>query len=173
WKQNWRSEIKIYRNEQEYSDAFAPQRKEFRRWYHINVKNLHRQKIALDCLAYLESSKNILTGIEKIFPPVEFKWQALNVPRIIIPPSYTRGFDAFFVSHETPHIVNFGINRHLVDYSGLYEVYKLEGPGTFELNFVVFSINFAPIRQSFLLDIGSRLDDIKFSEKSKEKEENS
>jgi hypothetical protein len=136
-----------------------------RRWYHIEVKNHHYKKIALDCVAYLESSKNVSTGDEKLFTPVEFKWQGVNVPRTIIPPRYTRGLDAFFVPHEAPNRVYFGINRSLVDFTGLYEEYSLNGPGKFELNFVVYSINFFPIRSTFLLHIGSSLDDIKFYKK--------
>ena len=133
-----------------------------RRWYHIEVKNIHYKKIALDCVAYLESSKNVLTGDEKQSTPVEFKQRGVNVPRTIIRPRYTRGLDAFFVPHEAPDRVYFGINRSLVDFTGLYEEYSLNGPGKFELTLVVYSINFSPIRRTFLLDIGSALYEIKF-----------
>ncbi len=168
WKPDWRNELTIDRDEQEYTDAFRPSApaNQTRRWYHMQVKNSHYKKIALDCIAYLESSKNVSTGDEKHFTPVEFKWQGLNVPRTIVPPGYTRGLDAFLVPHETPNIVYFGINHDLVDFSGFYEEYKLVGPGRFELNFVVYSINFSPIRRTFLLDIGTTLEDIKFSKKN-------
>ncbi|CAN5135518.1 hypothetical protein BH18THE2_BH18THE2_31480 [soil metagenome] len=48
------------------------------------------------------------------------------------------------------------------------EVYKLQGPSVFEVNFVVFSINFSPLRKTFLLNIGSKLDDIKFRKKNED-----
>jgi hypothetical protein len=168
WNPYWRNELTMDRNEQEYTDAIFINTNQGHRWYHIEVKNLHHKKISLDCIAYLENIENVSTGKKKTFPPVEFKWQALNVPRIIIPPGYTRPLDAFFVPHISPNLAYFGINGSLVDFGGLFEVYNLEGPGSFELNFIVFSVNFSPIRQTFLLDIGNSLEDIKFRMKNKE-----
>jgi hypothetical protein len=165
WKTDWRNELAIDRNEREYTDGHRNDTG-WRRWYHIEVENLHYKKIALDCIAYLESSKNVLTGEEKHFTPVEFKWRGLNVARTVIPPHYTRGIDAFLVPHKTPNVAYFAINHTLVDFGGFYEEYSLRGPGRFEINFVVFSINFSPIRRTFLLDIGSKLDDIKFRKKN-------
>ncbi|CAN5135528.1 hypothetical protein BH18THE2_BH18THE2_31490 [soil metagenome] len=72
WKADWRNEIIINRDEHEFTDAFAPRANQARRWYHIDVKNLHHKKIAFDCMTYLESSRNILTGDKKTFQPVEF-----------------------------------------------------------------------------------------------------
>jgi len=124
WKEDWRNEITI---EQEYTDGYVPATNQLLRWYHIELMNLHYKKIALYCIAYLENSKNISTGDEKTFPPVEFKWQALNVSRTVIPPRYARGLDAFFVPHETPNIVYSGIIRNLVDFTGLLKSINWKG----------------------------------------------
>lgn len=48
-----------------------------------------KQKIAYDCVPYLTGIKNLSTG--KSFEPihsVEFKWESITVPMIIIPPEW-------------------------------------------------------------------------------------
>jgi len=136
----------------------------FRRWYHINIKNLHRKKIVQDCTAYLESTKNLSTGEEKRCPPIEFKWRGFNVERGSFPPKYGRNLDAFYIPHNLPSKVCFAINRSMIDYSGYIEEYTLSGPGDYEMNFVLFSINFSPVHAKFCLHIENSLEDIKFYE---------
>jgi len=52
----------------------------------------------------------------------------------------------------------------MIDYSGYIEEYTLSGPGDYELNFVLFSINFSPVHAKFCLHIENSLEDIKFYE---------
>ena len=135
------------------------------RFYNLEVKNLHDKKIAFDCIAYLESVIDLNSGENKKFPPIEFKWSALNVPRVMIPPLYSRSLDAFYVNHETPNDITFSINSILGRYDGVYNTYTLKGPGKFEVTFVVFSFNFSPVRETFVLEIGNLLEEIRFYKK--------
>jgi hypothetical protein len=54
-----------------------------------------------------------------------------------------------------------------VTFTGYLEQYQLNGPGTFELDFVIFSVNFNPIRQTLRLKIGNKITDIKFYKEDK------
>lgn len=164
---NWRNEIVIERDDREYTDAIFLETHEKRRWYHMNVRNYHSSKIAFDCIGYLESSKDLTTMEKKNYPPIELKWQGLNLSRTIIPPGLARPLDAFYVSFDAPDKVHFGINTSLVTFVGYLEQYQLNGPGTFDLDFVIFSVNFNPIRQRLRLEIGNKISDIKFYNEDK------
>lgn len=78
-----------------------------------------------------------------------------------------RPLDAFYVSFDAPDKVHFGINTSLVTFVGYLEQYQLNGPGTFDLDFVIFSVNFNPIRQRLRLEIGNKISDIKFYNEDK------
>lgn len=161
WDPNWRNELLLERDEKEFDDkVYVGER--VARFYHINVRNLHRQKIAHDCVAYLEKIKNLSTGEEKSFELVEFKWKGVKNREAAISPKGFRYLDAFHIFYDSQNIVHLGINPFIVDFTGYYELYRLKGPGNFELTFVVFSENFLPVKATFSLHIGNHLDDIKF-----------
>ncbi len=113
-------------------------------------------------MVYLKQCTNISTGKTTVFSPVELKWKGLNTIRTIIPPKNSKDFDAFHVPHDFPNTVYLGINNSIVDFTGIHDEYKLVGPGKFELDFVVFSLNFEPKTKKFFLDIGTKIDDIRF-----------
>jgi hypothetical protein len=162
WSPNWRNELFLERDSKDFQDVgYVGGEDRPARYYHIKVKNLHHQKIARDCIAYLEKIKDN-KGEEKTFELVEFKWKGVTTQRIAIPPKQFRYLDAFHIFHDSQNIVQLGINPFVVDFSGYYEYYKLEGPGTFELTYVVFTENFSPTRATFKLHIGNQLNEIRF-----------
>lgn len=166
WDSNWRNELLLERDDKDFDDKVHTtgiyREGEIARFYHIKVKNLHRQKIARDCIAYLEKIKDLSTGEEgSPFELVEFKWKGVETREAAIPPEKFRYLDAFHIYYDSQNIVHLGVNRHLIDFSG-YKDPTLRGPGTFELTYVVFSENFLPARVTFRLDIGNQLDDIRF-----------
>jgi len=162
WNPNWRNELLFERENKEYEDVFDVHEQNNARWYHIKVKNLHQQEIARDCTAYLESVKDTSTGDVKIFELVEFKWKGVNTLGVSIPPESFRYLDAFHVYYDSQHIVHLGINSFVVDLSHYYQLYRIKGPNTYELTYIVFSENFPPVRATFGLQIGHKLNDIKF-----------
>lgn len=162
WTSNWRKELLLERSDEDWGDAVDVRVNKNSRWYHIKVRNLHQQKIARDCVAYLEKIKDLSTGEVKPLELVEFKWKGVNTPRVAIPSKKFRYLDAFHIYYDSQNIVHLGINPFVVDFTGYYELYRLSGPGTFELTYVVFSENLSPARATFSLHIGDHLDDIKF-----------
>lgn len=164
WRSDWRNELLLEREGKDFQDV-SYVRGEARpaRFYHIKVKNLHQQKIARDCVAYLERIKDLSTGEEKFVEElVEFKWKGVTTPRIAIPPKKSRYLDAFHIYYDSQNIVHLGINPFVVDFSGYYELYELKGHGAFELSYVVFSENLSPVRETFRLHIKNGLDDVEF-----------
>jgi hypothetical protein len=163
WNPRWRNELILEREKKtEYEDAVYRPLAIQGRWYHINIKNLHERKMAVGCVAYLESIRDISTGEVRVPEPVEFKWKGMKTAKVAIPPKTNRLLDAFFVFCSSPNIVYLSINQFLVDFSGFHDQYTLKGPNDYELEYVIFSANFSPVKGSFILQIAGRLQDIKF-----------
>jgi len=171
WETGWRNELVLTReNAEQYDDVDQVTRDGIKlgkaRFYHIKVMNHHRKEIARNCAVYLEKLED-LSSDEVITPElVEFKWKGLPLPTVNIPPQQFRYIDAFHVDHTTPKTVQLGINKFIVDYSGYFEKYTLLSATKHRLSFVAFSDNFAPARQTFQLQAGNKLDDIKFNQDS-------
>jgi len=165
WRSDWRNELLLVRYERDFEDnvhAIGIYRDGVARFYHIKVRNLHRQKVAYGCLAYVEKIVDRSNGEEKSFETVEFKWKGIKTREAAILPKDFRYLDAFHVYYDSQDVVNLGINRHLIDFSGYEPPYILTGPGTFEITFAVYSNNFSPARSVFTLVIGRKMEDIKF-----------
>jgi hypothetical protein len=133
-----------------------------RRWYYIEVENLHNREIAHYCLVYIESLKNLSTGVKTLLPLIELKWKGLLTQSASIPPKRSRCFDGFYVFPNSPDAVHLGFNRELTDDPSFPDDYTIRGPGDFELTFIIYSANFLPEKATFRLHIGSNLDDIRF-----------
>jgi hypothetical protein len=136
------------------------------RFFHIEVQNLHCNRIAHDCVGYIEKIEGRSTN-ETIIPDlVEPKWKGITTLRIAIPPQKSRYLDGFYVRHVLPKTVHLGINISVVDYTGYLNSYTLWRANDCNLTYVVFSNNFPPARRTFGLHMGNKLDDIEFSELS-------
>jgi len=169
WNPNQRNELVLERDTADSECvshakvSFARREWKQARYYYIRVKNRHQEKTARDCVAYLVSAKNLSTGETNPYDElVELKWKGVVTDRVAIPPNRFRFLDAFRIFYDKQHVVQAGINPVTIDWEGYYELYKLEGPGNFELSYVVFSENFSPVKATFRLHIGNRLDDIEF-----------
>lgn len=169
WHPNWRNELVIRRdNGREYDHVdfvFLPSNKNPARYYHVEVKNLHRSRIARNCTVYLEKWLNVSDGKEVTPELVEFKWKGVSTIAVTIPPGKSRPFDAFHIFYATPKTVTFGFNPHIVDFTGYRQLYTLPHASEHDLSFVVFSDNFAPARQTLRLSMGAKLDDVDCSRK--------
>jgi len=163
WVPSWRNQIVLERDKREYEDVRDAQTGGASRFYHINVRNLHRKEMAFECVAYLAGIRDLSTGLQREVELVEVKWKGLTIERLAIPPGRTRHLDACWASHNTPSQVTLGINRFIVDYTGFLSAYTLTGPGGFELTYVVFSYGLPPATAKFTLRIGTHLSDIELS----------
>jgi hypothetical protein len=172
WTSNWRNEIIFHdrtRNKispeqvSQYGQTMLPAR-----FFHISVKNLHKDRSARNCVTYLESYKVFSNETsepqDEVIPqPVELKWNGMRTQSVLIPPNMIRKIDAVFFYENNPHVVHVGVNPFLVDSSSHFK--QLEGVKTFHLNFVVYSDNFFPIRSSYVLKVGQTINQTRFYRK--------
>jgi len=127
-------------------------------FFPINVKNLHRSRLAVNCTAYLEKIVDVSTSDPLFTTIVEMKWGATTLPTIMIAPGGCRQIDAFFVRESCPQQLLF--NAWWTDFSGA--VPKLRGPGDFKLTYAVSSANFPLVQQSFVVHLSNTLSEITF-----------
>jgi hypothetical protein len=167
WNPKWRDRIVLEKDPSEHEDAIFRPIKNKARWYHIKVKNIHRRKIALNCIAYLRGIRKISGSkrAKNIHDLVELKWKGVKINEVTIPAKEYRNLDAFYIVHVSPSTVYLSINQFLVDFTGYYHNYMIEGPGTYELEYVIYSSNFASSTATFVLSIGKRLDSVRFFKK--------
>ena len=137
-------------------------------FFHILVKNRHLDKLARGCLAYIEKITDLKSG--RISRPPNLstsKWEGVTNTRVTIPPQLTRGFDGLYIFHDEPSAAYLGVNPFIVDYSDFVLGHKLSAPGKYEITFVVYSDDFGPSRESFVLEMNGKLDNVKFYKSGK------
>lgn len=162
WIPNWRKEIVLDRSDN-YFEVARSLGEGPGHWYHIKVTNHHMNKIARNCIAYVEKVTNQTTNDVRVFDYLELKWKGVIVDKISIPPGTYRFLDAFHVNFSTPNIVWLGLNPHIVDWEGYKRTFNITGPGKYDIDYVVFSDGFPAARATFRLQIVSQLQDIQFS----------
>jgi hypothetical protein len=161
WKTGWRNELIMERTDDDYVDSFYMLTNSSARFFHIKVTNNNNERTAHDCLVYLTKITDSSNGSEQHPPLVEFKWQAMKTENVAILQNQSRKFDAFLVEVQTPNVVHLGINQFLLDFNGYYLPYTLFGPGEYELEYVIISQEFHPLRQIFKLHIGTTLEELR------------
>jgi hypothetical protein len=65
--------------------------------------------------------------------------------------------DALHINNQTPAIANLGLNPFIVDWGGYYQDYQIQGLGNYDLDYVIFSDNFSPLRATFRLQIDPQM----------------
>ena len=153
WDPNWRNEIVLKRDVGQYTDAHVRNlNNRLGRYFQIGVKNLHKEKVATNCYAYLEKAIKLDHLNEIPLNTVELKWEGYLFPNAHILPNTTRRFDALRVMHDNPTDPQFII---FSDYTGFDP--PIRGEGRYELRYVVVADNFPPARGTFNLKLSSSL----------------
>ena len=152
WKTGWKNELALERSRTPYVEAIHIPLRKRGRWYHVTVKNRHYRRLAQHCTAYLEKVIKLESG-EDLSPGqlVESKWRDVTSVSVMIPPQKSRDLDAFYFFEDEPQIIYPSINPFIADSTEV--LFKIRGPGKFELTYVVFSDDFAPARETFVLEI--------------------
>lgn len=161
WDPTWRNELILKRNDSDFKDARTPH-VGVERYHHIRVINNHKDKIARNCIAYVERIKNLGTGDMRVLELVELKWKGTRTVGVSIAPKSFRYLDAFHINYSNPTIANLGLNPFIVDWQGYLQDYQIMGSGDYEIDYVVFSEDFSPARARFSLHIGTRIQDARF-----------
>jgi hypothetical protein len=156
WNPTWRNELGLDRDKSDYEDATAP-KSGTGRYYHIKVFNKHKDKIARNCFAYIESIKDIATGKVRLLELVELKWKGVIRETVSIIPRTFRYLDALHINFANPTVAYLGLNPFIVDWSGYQNAYQIIGIGDYEIEYVVFSEDFSPARAKFRLHIAPQI----------------
>ncbi|HTT44491.1 MAG TPA: hypothetical protein VMH38_00545 [Thermoplasmata archaeon] len=160
WDNEWRNELALSRvGRRSDSVGWAPYGDEGKfhsKYFHVEVENHHKDQIATGVHAYLEGWHEVGTAGPPNQPPlVELKFSGVRTRSVSIPPRKSREFDGVFVFFEAPGHAWVGLNTFLRDWLGLDELYHFQGVGKeLDLDFVVFSTEFAPARIRLRLKIG-------------------
>lgn len=154
WSSGWKNALYLDRDPKQYSDAKI-QDGRLCRFFHIDVKNLHQRKTALNCYAYLEKVYDVQNKKDISIRTVEFKWAGYVIPYASIMPKSFRSIDAFFVSHVAPTQMMFNIYTDSSQF-----VPRIIGPGEYDFTYLVVSENFLPVSRKFRITVGNTLADI-------------
>jgi len=145
WQNNWRNELKIsFKGDFDKIDRVGNAMISSN-WYHLRVRNLNTRKTARNCIGYIEKIKHIEGNQSREPMPIELKWKGLKPQSISIAPNTERRIDAFWFD-LSEGIIYLGINTHLVDNNVIPLQYRLVHPGTYEIDYVIYSDNFSPSR---------------------------
>jgi len=185
WNPNWRNELYINRDDFLSSspiwDDDGNRCLVATRYYHIKIRNCHRDKIARNCVIFLGKVEDLQGEGKPINLDIaEMKWTGIRTRDAFISPGSDREFDLLRVAtnwtprseeefRQRPEIpgampflnVRCNFNRELVDSGPVRGKYQIVSPCHKRLHFTVFSDNFYPLK--FTLDLkieGNKFQDI-------------
>ncbi len=158
WDPLWKNQITLFRETQQFTDATRQPPNAKARFFHVEVKNLHRYKAAINCRVYLDEIRNIKNDENIPLQVVEFKWAGYTLPDAVIRPGSRRRFDAFYVLHQDPTRLEFNLFTDSTEF-----IPRIPGPGDFKMSYAVISENFQVARGAFALHVGNNLEEITFS----------
>lgn len=165
WDSSWRNEITLERDSSDFKDANVNMQgigNVLTRFFHIRANNHHKDKIARNCIAYVEKIKNLKDGKTRVLELSELKWKGCTTQGVAIAPKTFRYMDAFHIFHSNPTLANLGLNPFIVDWQGYIQDYQISGSDDYEIDFVVFSEDFSPARAKFRLHIANQVQDVSF-----------
>lgn len=160
WDPTWRNELTLTRSKDDFQNA--NNRGVDGKYFHIKVFNNHKDKIACNCVAYVERITDLKNGNVSVLELVELKWKGMRTLGVAIAPKLSRYLDAFHINFHTPNIVNLGLNPFVIDWEGYIRDYQIIGEGNYEIDYVVFSEEFSPARAKFKLHLDKQIQDSTF-----------
>jgi hypothetical protein len=110
WNPHSRTELVLECDSEQHADHTVQTEVgvEPRRFYYIEVRNLHHRKTATNCYVYLEKALKLdRPPIEIPFKTVELKWSDYILPNAHILPGTARPVDAFAILHRLPTQLGF------------------------------------------------------------------
>lgn len=161
WSPHWKNQLVIEIPKPPFKDMPEININKTKRYFHIQVRNLHRRKSAINCSVYLEKIFDTLKHVEIPIETTGFKWlNSTSLNSAIAPMSY-RKFGAFWIYHtcSLKHLSFKGLTDTSED------IFDLSSPVGFEdleLTYLVISNNFRPIIKTFVLHIDDKIEKTKF-----------
>lgn len=127
------------------------------RHYFLKITNLHKDKIAFNCTAYIKSIIDKPSRVNLTSETVELKWSGSKVPMVTIMPASYRLLDAFCVLHNHPSTLFF------LSYSdSLIHLPPLTGIKHYEVDYLIVSENFPLAEKKTNIKVTGDIDSITF-----------
>ena len=156
WNNQWKNKLDIS-IQPNYHDA-RKQSGDIGRHYFLRVDNLHKDRIAFNCTAYVKSIIYKTNNLPFPSETVELKWAGSLVPSVTIMPKSYRLLDAFFVLHSRPDLLIFSSFS-----DSLMHLPPLSGIGIYEIVYIVVSENFPLLEIRTSINITGNVDTISFN----------
>jgi len=161
WSPNWKNRLRLCRHRDECDDMVTawqtPQGAELKpvRFFHLQIRNEHQRKMALNCVAYVETIVDAVTGEELEVRPAEVKWAGSTLPVVPVMPRGSRDLDACYVLHEEPGMVRFATFSDSGKHMG-----PIGGKTQLDVGYVVVSENFPPARCRLRIEPAASIDGV-------------
>lgn len=169
WNPHWKNCLLITRRGAE-RDLVRIDSGYNRNWYHMCVSNLHHDKWAKNCAAYVTSVHRVDSRSREQHPlQIELRWSARTGPFVHIQPSSAKRYrgrmlDVGFVTYETgQNIFHHGFysdSAYNQGRSSWSRTATLIGPGRWIIGYVVISENFPDATITLNLKMGKRPFDV-------------
>jgi len=145
WESGWKNGLSIELSPG--TGGPSPQQDGRMLWhYHLAVRNMHRIKIARDCMVFIEEVANVSTGETKKYETIELKWGGSMLPSATILPGTIRRFDSFQIAKDSPEQILFKVFSD----SGEFRPH-IKAQGTHRVTFTVVSNSFDTVKKTFAI----------------------
>lgn len=161
WNPHWKNQLVMEIPRVPFRDVPDITTDRVKRYFHIQVRNLHLRKPAINCSVYLEKVFVPLKNNEISIETTGVKWRGSTSPNTAIAPTAHRKFNAFWIYHNVSleHVSFEGC----MDVSNIFEDMPTPiGFKDLELTYLVISENFRPIRKTFRLQMGDKIEELGF-----------
>lgn len=157
WHHDWRNELslKFFRVAPNYKIPDG----RYTDWYHLQVANIHRNKYARNCVAWVLKIKNLDSGQEIDPGNFELGWAGTGLFERHILPKREAEVDAFWIIRGED-VIRF---HHRPSTSSQYGMRPLV-KGNYLLTYLIISENFEQVTKTFKLKFGGDYTQIEFSE---------
>jgi hypothetical protein len=125
--------------------------------FHIEVRNLHQRKPAINCTAYLHDVRRVGSDEPYPFQKFELKWAGTTVPYVTIMPGESRSFDAFYIDPKEPTRLRWE-GFSFADTDKVCP--DIRAAGEYILSYVVASFNFPVMQAKFRLELKNTLEEV-------------
>lgn len=161
WSPDWKNRLRLCRDTGEWDNMITTVRTDAGaqnkpvRFFHVRVRNEHQRKMALNCVAYVETITDADTGEGLEVRPAEVKWAGSGLPLVPIMPGASRDLDACLVLHEVPGTVVFVTHSDSDKHMG-----PISGRARLDVGYVVVSENFSPARCRLRIELATSIDGV-------------
>jgi hypothetical protein len=163
WTPQWRNELHLGAPVPAKNILSADNHVDLIDWYHLPVRNNHRNQYARNCMVYVLKIVNLVSGQEIYSPNVELLWSgALEPQPKHILPQKSAKVVAFFVNHNKDKGIIEFLEAPSRSTEPEYQIPDLKA-GHYLITYTVVSENFDQVTQTYKLDFEGTYDSVIFA----------